>query len=333
MKRYKIIIGLVWACLVATSPVRGQAVVHDPVHMGSNLAGFGEQLQEALTQTQQFWQLISNAKEQWKVLDAIRKGTEEVSKVVYMMQELEDVAKLAIYTIQNINNGVKIISSGQLQPYELQYALELYTSELRQVNACIMSTKRLVTNFKDAYGIESGTKKTEKEREDGIKEEKGKMQSVKEDVTLINFRLQRELELRNNVDRMIRDNHIYNLFRTLSTVTGQAQPMDPEGVLAVPDKYDISSTPFPKLSFDENSFKPEIINTANEKNIQKEYRAVTTPASKLFYAISGIVAIIGALRVLQIYNQGNDISKAIVAWSGTSIFLVIVGSLVQFFFN
>ncbi len=166
MKKYKIIISLVWAALVALSPVQGQAVVHDPVHMGSNVAGFGQQLEEALTQTQQFFQLITNTKEQWKVLDDIRKGTEQVSKAIYLMRELEDIARLATHTIQGITNGVKAISSGELQPYEIQFILDLYSSKLRQVNACIMSTKKLVSDFKDAYGIESGTKKTEKERED-----------------------------------------------------------------------------------------------------------------------------------------------------------------------
>ena len=333
MKRYKIIIGLVWACLVATSPVRGQAVVHDPVHMGSNVVGFGQQLEEALTQTQQFFQLISNAKEQWKVLDDIRKGTEQVSKAIYLMQELEDIATLSVHTIQSINNGVKIISSGQLQPYEVQYALELYTSKLRLVNACIMSIKKLITDFKDSYGIESGAKKTDKEREDGIKEGKGKMLSLDEDVASINFRLQREIELRENMAKTLKQTQARDLMKTVSAIVGQAQPMDPEGKLAVPDKYDVSTTPFPKLSFNENSFKPDIATTTNEKDIQKTYKAVSNPASKLFYAISGIVAIIGALRVLQIYNQGNDISKAIVSWSGTTLFLFVVGYLVQLFFN
>lgn len=333
MRRYKIIIGLVWACLVALSPVRGQAVVHDPVHMGSNLAGFGQQLEEALTQTQQFWQLISNTKEQWKVLDNIRNATEKVSKAIYMMQEVEDIATLAVHTIQSINDGVKIISSGQLQPYELQYTLELYTSKLRQVNTCIISTKRLVSDFKDAFGNETGMNKTEKEREEGIKEEKSKILGIAGDITDINFRIQKEVEMRENMAKMIKNTDTRNLLKTLSSIAGQAQPMDPEGVLDVPDKYDISTTPFPTLSFDETSFKPEIVNTANEKDIQTKYKTVSSPSLKLFYVISALVAVIGALRVLQIWNQGNDISKAIVAWGGTSVFLAIVGILVQLFFN
>lgn len=332
MKKYKII-SLVWAVLVALSPVRGQAVVHDPVHMGSNLAGFGQQLEEALTQTQQFFQLISNAKEQWKVLDNIRNATEQVSKAIYMMTELEDLAKLTAHTIKSITDGVKVISSGDFQPYELKYMLGLYSSKLRQVNACILSTKRLVSNFKDAYGIESGANKTEKEREEGIKAEKEKMISFDADVTDINFRIQREIELRENMAKSLKQTQARNLMKTVSDIVGQAQPMDPEGVLGVPDKYDVSSAPFPKLSFDkETSFKPDITATS-EKDIQTKYKAITNPATKLFYAISGIVAIIGALRVLQIYNQGNDISKAIVSWSGTTLFLLIVGYLVQLFFN
>ena len=333
MRRYKIIIGLVWACLVALSPVRGQAVVHDPVHMGSNLAGFGQQLEEALTQTQQFVELISNAKQQWKVLTAISNATEKVSKAVYMMQELEDIATLSVRTIQSINDGVKIISSGQLQPYELQYALELYSSKLRQVNTCIMSVKRLISDFKDEFGKESGTNKTEKEREEGIKDGKHEILGIAGDVTDINNRIQKDIEMRESLAKSLRQTRARNVIKTAIQIAAQAQPMDPEGLLAVPDKYDISTTPFPTLSFDETSFTPDITSTVQPKDVQTKYKAVSTPGLKLFYLISALVAVIGALRVLQIWNQGNDISKAIVAWGGTSVFLAIVGTLVQFFFN
>ncbi len=337
MKKYKIIISLVWAALVALSPLspaRGQAVVHDPVHMGSNVVGFGQQLEEALTQTQQFVELISNAKQQWKVLDNIRNATEKVSRAVYMMQELEDIATLSVHTIQSINEGVKIISSGQLQPYELQYALELYSSKLHQVNACIMATKKLISNFRDEYGNETGTNKTEDERQNGVKEEKRKIMAVDGDVTSANYRIQKEIETRENIARSLRSTRARTLMKTLSNIAGQAQPMDPKGVLGVPDKYDISSTPFPTVSFDEETaFKPAITTSSQEKDMETKYKAVTSPGVKLFYVLSAFVAVIGALRVLQIWNQGNDIGKAIVAWGGTTVFLALVGTLVQAFFN
>ncbi len=63
----------------------------------------------------------------------------------------------------------------------------------------------------------------------------------------------------------------------------------------------------------------------------KSYFAVGT---QLMYAIGAIVGIVGAIKVYNKWNQGdNDTSKVAAAWFGSCIFLVVVAIVLQAFFN
>jgi hypothetical protein len=55
---------------------------------------------------------------------------------------------------------------------------------------------------------------------------------------------------------------------------------------------------------------------------------------QLMYAIGAIVGLIGAVKVYQKWNSGDqDTSKVAAAWFGSCIFLVVVATVIKSFFG
>ncbi|QES88919.1 DUF4134 domain-containing protein [Arachidicoccus sp. B3-10] len=63
----------------------------------------------------------------------------------------------------------------------------------------------------------------------------------------------------------------------------------------------------------------------------KSYFSVGT---KLMYAIGAVVGIVGAIKVFNKWNSGDqDTNKVAAAWFGSCIFLVVVATVLQSFFG
>lgn len=63
----------------------------------------------------------------------------------------------------------------------------------------------------------------------------------------------------------------------------------------------------------------------------KKYFGVGT---QLMYAIGGIVGLVGAVKVFNKFNSGdNDTGKVAASWFGSCIFLVVVAAVLRGFFN
>lgn len=63
----------------------------------------------------------------------------------------------------------------------------------------------------------------------------------------------------------------------------------------------------------------------------KSYFSVGT---QLMYAIGAVVGLVGAIKVYNKWNHGdNDTSKVAAAWFGSCIFLVVVAIVLQTFFG
>lgn len=70
----------------------------------------------------------------------------------------------------------------------------------------------------------------------------------------------------------------------------------------------------------------------NEANTQ--VRSYFTAGTNLMYAIGAIVGLIGAVKVYQKWNSGDqDTSKVAAAWFGSCIFLVVVSTIIKSFFG
>jgi hypothetical protein len=70
----------------------------------------------------------------------------------------------------------------------------------------------------------------------------------------------------------------------------------------------------------------------NEANTQ--VRSYFASGTNLMYGIGAIVGLIGAVKVYQKWNSGDqDTSKVAAAWFGSCIFLVVVATIIKSFFG
>jgi len=73
----------------------------------------------------------------------------------------------------------------------------------------------------------------------------------------------------------------------------------------------------------------EGINEANQK-----VRSYFAAGTNLMYAVGAILGLIGAVKVYQKWNAGDqDTGKVAAAWFGSCIFLVVVATVIQSFFG
>ncbi len=56
--------------------------------------------------------------------------------------------------------------------------------------------------------------------------------------------------------------------------------------------------------------------------------------TQLMYAVGAILGLIGAVKVFQKWNGGDqDTNKSAAAWFGSCVFLVVVATVIKSFFN
>lgn len=309
--------------------VRGQAVVHDPIHMGSNVVAFGKELQESMQQTQQFFQLIGITQKTWQSIEKLENSIHKVSNYVLMMQEIEDCAEMSAYTIKYISNSVKYVSSGVLQPYEVQSMLRIYTDNLRQVNNCIRDVMQLTADF-----ATTGVDYTTKERRDGIAENKAKLSETQARLQEARLRLMEEVSFRQSLMADLRSKDIERVFSALPRIPVSAIPMDPEDKLLIISKYDLTDMRYEDMDWTvkEEDLRPKITKTVSESSVKTRYEKITNPGSKFFYAVSALIGILGIIRLYTRWNTGEDIAKTAFIWMGTTLFLFIIGYIIPIFF-
>jgi len=65
-----------------------------------------------------------------------------------------------------------------------------------------------------------------------------------------------------------------------------------------------------------------------------QVRSYFEPGTNLMYAIGAVLGLVGAVKVFQKWNAGdNDTGKVAAAWFGSCIFLVVVATVLQSFFG
>ena len=70
----------------------------------------------------------------------------------------------------------------------------------------------------------------------------------------------------------------------------------------------------------------------NQANTQ--VRSYFAAGTSLMYAVGAIVGLIGAVKVYQKWNSGDqDTGKVAAAWFGSCVFLVVVATVIKSFFG
>lgn len=73
---------------------------------------------------------------------------------------------------------------------------------------------------------------------------------------------------------------------------------------------------------------------AGIEEADKAVRGYFKSGTSLMYAIGAVLGLIGAVKVYQKWNGGDqDTSKVAAAWFGSCIFLVIVATVIESFFG
>lgn len=81
----------------------------------------------------------------------------------------------------------------------------------------------------------------------------------------------------------------------------------------------------------------DVIAQSGQAGIEKantEVRSYFGVGTTLMYAIGGLTGLVGAIKVYQKWNSGDqDTSKVAAAWFGSCIFLVVVATIISSFFG
>ncbi len=86
------------------------------------------------------------------------------------------------------------------------------------------------------------------------------------------------------------------------------------------------------LAIQFNAFAQDGIEGINEANAK--VRSYFTAGTSLMYAVGALLGLIGAVKVYQKWNAGDqDTGKVAAAWFGSCIFLVVVATVIQSFFG
>jgi hypothetical protein len=73
---------------------------------------------------------------------------------------------------------------------------------------------------------------------------------------------------------------------------------------------------------------------AGIQQANEQVRSYFDSGTNLMYAIGSILGLIGAVKVYQKWNGGDqDTSKVAAAWFGSCIFLVVVATIIKSFFG
>lgn len=73
---------------------------------------------------------------------------------------------------------------------------------------------------------------------------------------------------------------------------------------------------------------------AGIQEADSKVREYFEPGTNLMYAIGAVLGLVGAIKVFQKWNAGDqDTGKVAAAWFGSCIFLVVVATVLQSFFG
>ncbi len=86
------------------------------------------------------------------------------------------------------------------------------------------------------------------------------------------------------------------------------------------------------LAFQYSAYAQDGIEGINAANMK--VRSYFAAGTNLMYAVGALLGLIGAVKVYQKWNNGDqDTGKVAAAWFGSCIFLVVVATVIQSFFG
>ncbi len=335
-----IVMTLLLAGTAIGTRTRAQLVVTDPTQTAANTVGFMEQLKESMESTMNILNLLDLSQEQLEKAEQAIEFVEKVEMGVRGIQEMMDAIRLIESTIRDVNSSIQYLKYAVSQKWvsinEGTAILRAYTNVLNSLTAVGNAIMTVTTD-----GME---RMTQLERTELLWKNKEKLKEAKEELENFNNGLKTRMNWRYVLDTMrANDLAAKQAELAMALSMGQSNFFDTAGMdesVPVPTAYimyevgnafgEMAQKMETGLKGGTGSaggwgLKPEKTfsgSAAVKNDISNKFKGL----GKLFWAISGLIGILGAVQVYRKYQfGGEDLSKNIAVWGGTSLLLFVIG--------
>ncbi len=342
MKR---LITIILLSLTGIAGLKAQAVVHDPVHMGANIAGFSESVGQAIETTGNLLSLLGLAEDQ---LEKLEKSIEYVEKVT-----------LAARTLQSVGNSIKemeeVIMGINASIKTLRHAVSQKNIGIKEATNILNAYSGVMNNLTNIGNAiisitTSGMEQMDQwQRTEELNELSRRISVAKLRVNSLNNGINNRLAWRSRAKA-----RLDSARNPLSAMASEATASDPNFLSVKNLENDIPITVLPQVTFEEiNRAFEEMAaltptgaggsgskggwgmnNRDNGVKTSAQAKAAISKEAKgmagLFWAISAVVGLLGAFQVYRKYQfGGEDLTKSIAMWGGTTILLFIIGLILK----
>jgi hypothetical protein len=287
-------------------PSSGQMVVTDPAHTAANVVGHAMGLTEAIEQGLSLITQLSTLKQVYEQMKAVKETFDKINNYIYEIQSVIDATSGLVAVIQQTSDIYRLASRANV------FSTPELISLMDHLTSIVQRATRTATTIKD-YITQDKWRFTDKERKDAIDSAASSIEREQTNLEKIESNIKSQVEISKKIDYM----NTHALFSPLDAYYANREQ---ELLLGSELVYAFSKTLGEETEF-------ETAQTAAKKTTN-----LYDDLKKLFFALSGFIALIGAYRVYRKVNLEEDgIGKAAAIWFTSALTVFILGSVVELF--
>lgn len=364
-----IVLAIATLCVAGTrSKAAAQAIVHDPTHMAGNAVGFTESLREAFNSTAQLVSLLDKAGASLEFMKKADKYVQDAYYTAITAKKIYDCLHVIHDIAMDVNSSIKQLkyaySNSYLSHQEATKWLGIYTQSINQVTAYTNQLISVTTNGIEIMSFADREKKIERYTDSVTKV----CNKIKQWQKGWNDRLDWRSRLNKNASdasdvsdaKSLQDKNSEDMQKiALMTMCLDGEFFDPDALckdeVALPTAYVVGEVNNIFRLLAKDAKKNKGTSTSNvgkgtgssnlwgmnqSSNSNKKYTSTVAKndytdnfkgLGNVFYAISAIVGLLGAVQVYRKYQiGGEDITKSIAIWSFGTLTIFILGLMFGF---
>lgn len=309
-------------------------LTNDPINTGATVAGFCQNAEDAIMSTTNLLSLLGTSQQQLQniertvgYVEKAKLGVEGLMNMYRMIQDIESI-------VRQVGKSVLVLKDACSQKIttveEAQHILNSYTGVITSLTD-IGSTILSITTA-------GAQEMTQTERRQEMKGICSDLWKTRQNLERFNTDLEKRLNWRNYINKTTTGEKVASVesfSAVLSELVYTVDLRNPIGEIPYTTGRvmgDISEYLGLVVAAAENKPKPTPTYTASEAKRLISQQALGMRG--LFYILSAIVGLIGAVQVYKKFSQGSDeLSKSIAIWSGTTLLLFICGILFEHLFK
>jgi hypothetical protein len=297
-------------------------IVHDPLHMSSNLLQFSNSIAtaiESVESVEKVWNAAAETKEHLNTINErvrqvnqLLKNAQEVENSINYLIEMADMVTLVANQIQKAST----ITSATSMWTESTEALDMFSKCLTRATHRLLDIKQALT---DSWAMVDAERKALLERnEAGLAEDAERMAAAAAEM--------KKAHDIGYIQAKISDKYLSG--QTHKELMG---PADMFIITTANCAIEASGTE-PLIVAASNFFGKEKRKSSNAVVAEGKVGGIAGSFFTLYYAICGIMGLIGAYKVYSKVQLGEDFGKAAAIWLGGAVGSYFLGVLVQEFF-